>query len=72
MPSLVGHSILIRVLLRFSFALTVNVMDLFLLATVFSFSAYKGDKGDLNRWDVSKVNDMSYSKSTPMVEEDLT
>jgi surface protein len=41
------------------------------LATVF-WGAFKSFNGDLNKWDVAKVTDMSDSKSIRIVESDLT
>ncbi len=62
LPSLGCHSILIRVLpfAFFSCALTVNIIGLSFLATVF-FQASVFN-GDLNQWDVAKVTNMRGSK----------
>ena len=51
----------------FPYALTVNVIGLLFLATVF----YSAFNGDLNQWDVAKVTDMSVSKSISVLEKDL-
>ena len=53
----------------FSYALTVNVIGLLFLATVFLY-AYAFN-GDLNQWDVAKVTNMQSSKSISILEKDL-
>ena len=53
----------------FPYALTVNVIGLLFLATVF-YSASKFN-GDLSQWNVASVTDMSYSKSISILEKDL-
>ncbi len=53
----------------FPYALTVNVIGRFFLATVFeSASVFNGD---LSQWDVAKVTDMRTSKSISILEKDL-
>ena len=54
--------------LFFPYALTVNVIGVLFLATVFSESGFNGD---LNQWDVAKVTDMYASKSISILEKDL-
>ena len=55
--------------LFFPYELTVNVICLLFLPTVFR-DAYSFN-GDLNQWDVAKVTTMSDSKSRSILEKDL-
>ena len=54
----------------FPYALTVNVIGLLFLATVFGYAS--AFNGDLNQWDVAKVSTMNSSKSIRILENDLT
>ncbi len=53
----------------FPYALTVNVIGLLLITTVFN-RAYAFN-GDLNQWGVAKVTTMYESKSISILEKDL-
>jgi hypothetical protein len=54
----------------FPYALTVNVIGVLFLATVFrSASVFNGD---LHQWDVAEVTTMFQSKSIRILENDLT
>ena len=48
----------------------MNVICLLFLATVFSDAA--AFNGDMSKWDVAQVTDMSASKSICILEDDLT